>query len=72
MIHNKKNSGGPMVFVWNLVDSQIKHLKPQAKCSHYIGGLMLDAVCATDVDPHTFGLAEPLKEKNNIKTNLAH
>lgn len=33
---------------------------------------MLDAVCATDVDPHTFGLAEPLKEKNNIKTNLAH
>ena len=33
---------------------------------------MCDAVCLTGVDPNSFGLAEPLKEKNNIKTNVAH
>lgn len=34
---------------------------------------MCDAVCLTEVDPNTFGLAEPnLKEKNNIKTNAVH
>lgn len=33
---------------------------------------MCNVVCSTEVDPNTFGLAEPLKEKNNIKTNVAH
>lgn len=32
--------------VWNAVDSQVKHIKPQAKCSVFIGGLTLfDGVC---------------------------
>lgn len=41
----------------HLVDSQIKHLKPQAKCSRFIGGLKCSGGCLTDADPHTFGLA---------------
>lgn len=58
--------------VCNLVESQLKHLKPQAKCSGYIGGLIWIAVCVTEVDPHTLGLAQPLRKKNNFKANVAH
>ena len=72
LTHIRKKNPAVCGCVWNLGDSQIKHSKPQAKSSAYIGGLMCEAVHLTGVDPNTFGLAEPLKEKNNIKTNVAH
>lgn len=51
----------------HLVDSQIKHLKPQAKCSRFIGGLKCNGGCLTDADPHTFGLAlSVLMEKTTL------
>lgn len=33
---------------------------------------MCNIVCLTEADPNTFGLAEPLKEKNSIKSNVAY
>lgn len=56
----------------NLVDSQMKHLKPQAKCSSLPWwSEVRRRGCLTDADPHTFGLAERLNGENCIRTNGA-
>lgn len=55
--------------IWWTAKSNILSHKP--KCSDYIGGLMFAAACKIEVDPHTFGLADPPEEKKNIKNECA-